>query len=173
MAAKKCEGSVASACQYYDFCCINRLTSFIKMELPKWIDCSRGVIFLLLLLCLLFHTVQLLDLYVFHTSSFRQNVATKWKKWEVKRWENKGMSTAGPGSGKNCDRTGLLHPADEDTVWGKAWKFKLANSLLDIMHTFLTVRSVVAVTSVGYEISAVAQSFQVGVTGRNVGRLEE
>jgi len=41
------------------------------------------------------------------------------------------------------------------------------------MHTFLTVRSVVAVTSVGYEISAVAQSFQVGVTGRNVGRLEE
>lgn len=56
---------------------------------------------------------------------------------------------------------GLLHLSHEDR-WGKAWKFKLANLELESRHTFLTGRpTVVAVTSLELEFSAVTLCFQV------------
>lgn len=97
-------------------------TLFIKVELPKGTDYPKEAILSLWLFFLLFHIVQLLDLYVFYTSNFRENVATKWKKWEVKRHVYSWIWFW-----KTCERTRVLHLSDEDTTWCKAWKFVLAN----------------------------------------------
>lgn len=64
--------------------------------------------------------------------------------------------------GEICERIGLLRLSHEDTRWGKAWKFKLTDLELESRHTFLIGRpTVVAVTSLEPEFSAVTLCFQV------------